>query len=155
MNILVIFYALCVHVGALCAAVPLQTAHLADVEATSWYLIIAGFLAELLIMYLLLSHRESLIKILGVTLFMNAVSIFMSSVTVFGVDATATLINLPMLLTFVLTYLVGVATSLFVEVLIVQKIFPYVDRAKLIMFLALANVVSIAAGMYGVWITKF
>lgn len=155
MNFALFFYALCAHIGGLCAAVPLRTTHLADVENTSWYLIVGGFLVELFIMYVLLAPRESLVKILGVTLFMNAVSVFMSSVSVFGVEGFSQLINLPDILIFALSYLAAVFTSVFTEVLVVQKIFPQVDRAKLISWLSLANIVSIGAGMYGVWITRF
>ncbi len=154
MNFALFLYFLLAQVGNLCAAVPLRTTHLADVETTSWYLIIAGFLVELFIVYILAS-RESIFKIIGVTLFMNAVSVFMSSVSVFGVESFGQLINLPETLILVLTYLVAVFTSVFTEVLIVHKIFPQVDRAKLIAWLSLANIVSIGAGMYGVWITRY
>ena len=137
------------------AAIPLGTTRLADVEATSWYLILGGFLAELLIMSFLLRAQERFPKILGVTLFMNAVSIFMGTVTVFGADVlVADILRLPAIISFAIIYLVAVLTSVATEVLIVTKIFPKVDQFKLILLLSLANIISIAAGMYGIWITR-
>ncbi len=137
------------------AAVPLGTTHFAEVEATSWYLILAGFLAELLIMCVLLKAQERFIKILGVTIFMNAISIFMGTVTVFGADVlVAQMLRLPAIISFAIIYLVAVVTSVATEVLIVTKIFPRIDRFKLILLLTLANIMSIAAGMYGIWITR-
>ncbi len=137
------------------AAIPLGTTRLANVETTSWYLILGGFLAELLIMYFLLRAQERFPKVLGVTIFMNAISIFMGTVTVFGADVlVADILHLPAIISFAIIYLVAVLTSVATEVLIVTKIFPKVDTFKLILLLSLANIISIAAGMYGIWITR-
>jgi len=134
---------------------PPGTTRIADVAIESWTLIGIGFLVELAIMWFLLRREESLIKVLGVTIFMNAISIFMGTVTVSGTEVVAAqLLHLPNVLVFALIYFVAVITSVFVEALIALKLFPSLDRFKLILLLTLANMASIGAGMYGIWITK-
>lgn len=154
---MMIMLLICTFVWNACAyaAIPLGTTRLADVDTTSWYLILGGFFVELLIMYFLLRAHERFPKIIGVTIFMNAVSIFMGTVTVFGANVlVANILHLPAIISFAIIYLVAVLTSVATEVLIVTKIFPKVDQCKLILLLSLANIISIAAGMYGIWITR-
>ena len=134
---------------------PLGTKTFADVEQMSWLLMLGGFLVELVVMYFLLGRDERFVKIFGVTIFMNAASIFMGTVSVYGVDSLVThVLQLPMIVSYSLIYFAAVATSVFTEVLIVKRIFPRVNLLQLIIWLTLANVTSIAAGMYGIWMTR-
>ena len=134
---------------------PYGTTTLAEVNRASWLLMLAGFIFELVIMYVLLRLDAPFIKVLGVTIFMNAASIFMGTVTVYGTDTLVTnILQLPAIVSYSIIYLVAVATSVFTEVLIVARIFPSINVMKLSLWLALANITSIAAGMYGIWITR-
>ena len=139
------------------ATLPPGVTRLADVDLNSWLLIAVGFVVELAIIYFLLrKERESLVKVFGVTVFMNVVSVFMGSVAVLAADMVVNqLMHAPLIISFAVIYCVAVFSSVFTECLIALKLFANINRFKLIFWLTIANMASIAMGMYGIWITKY